>query len=71
MRSRWRQWCALLAERESGTAVALFRISIGICVVWMFGSVAAHGLVPVVWLNPADGGWRHVNTPWLLEQFGV
>jgi hypothetical protein len=70
MRSRWRQWCDFLAEREPGTAVALFRISIGICVVWMFGSIAANGLVPVVWLNPSDGGWRHVNTPWLLEQLG-
>ncbi|MFO0802318.1 MAG: HTTM domain-containing protein [Gemmataceae bacterium] len=70
MRLRWRQWCAFLAEREPGTAVSLFRISIGICVVWMFGSVAAHGLVPVVWLNPADGGWRPVNTPWLLQQLG-
>lgn len=70
MGSRWQRWCAFLAEREPGTAVALFRISIGVCVVWMFGSIAANGLGPVVWLNPADGGWRHVNTPWLMEQFG-
>jgi|GEM_PF-378868 len=66
----WSRWRSFLAEREPGTALALLRISVGVCVVWMFGSIAANGLVPVVWFNPADGGWRPVHTPWLLERVG-
>ena len=69
MRSLWSRWYSFLAEREAGTALALFRISIGVCVVWLVGSIAANGLVPVVWLNPPDG-WRHVSTPWLFSWIG-
>src|SRR5438270_151831 len=69
MHRLWTRWCALLAEREPGTALALFRISIGICVVWLVGSIAANGLVPVVWMNSPDG-WRSVSTPWLFSWLG-
>jgi hypothetical protein len=60
----------LLAQREPGTAIALFRISIGACILWLVGSIAANGLVPVVWLNPEHGGWRDVRTPWLVDWLG-
>jgi hypothetical protein len=70
MCSPWSRWCLFLAEREPGTALALLRISIGVCVVWLVGSIAASGLVPVVWLNPPDGGWRNVPAPWLFSWLG-
>jgi hypothetical protein len=53
----WGRWVALLSEREPGTSLALFRAACGLCVLYSIGSVAAHGLVPVLWLDPAHGGY--------------
>ena len=55
-RGLWGRWAALLAERETGTSLALFRIACGTCLLYAIGSVVLHGMVPVIWLGPADGG---------------
>jgi len=55
-RGLWGRWAALLAEREAGTSVALFRIACGLCLLGSVGSVVVYGMVPVIWLSPADGG---------------
>ncbi len=70
MRTLWSRWCGLLAEREAGTTLALYRIACGVCILLLVGSIAWHGLVPVVWLNPADGGYKPVSTPWLFGWLG-
>jgi hypothetical protein len=56
-RGPWGRWVALLAEREAGTSLVLFRIGCGCTVLWSVGSVALSGMVPVLWLGPADGGF--------------
>ncbi len=53
----WGRWAALLAEREPGTSLALFRMACGGCVLWSIGSVVLYGMVPVLWLGPAAGGF--------------
>src|SRR5262249_2922939 len=60
-----------LNEREPGSTLALFRAACGLCVLYSVGSVAAWGMVPVVWLNPADGGYNHLGSvPRLFRLLG-
>jgi hypothetical protein len=66
----WVRWVSLLAEREPATSLALFRIACGLCVLGSIGSVAAHGLVPVLWLGPADGGYTTPMGGWLFRLLG-
>lgn len=68
--SLWVRWVGLLAQREPATSLALFRIACGLCVLGSVGSVAAHGLVPVLWMPPADGGYTIPDTPWLFRHLG-
>jgi hypothetical protein len=42
----------------------------GLVVLGAVGSVAAFGLVPVLWMNPADGGYTTVSPSWLFERLG-
>ncbi len=62
------RWAALFDEREPGTSLALFRIACGLCIVYSIGDVVMHGLAPVIWLNPADGGYSYVGDPPRLLQ---
>jgi hypothetical protein len=67
----WPRWVTFLARREAGTSLALFRIACGLGVLLSVGSVALHGLVPVIWLSSKDGGYRELtDAPWLLDQLG-
>src|SRR5437588_9346640 len=66
----WARWVALLSEREPGTSLALFRVACGLCLLGSVGSVVWHGLVPVLWMNPADGGYTSLGTPWLFQHLG-
>jgi hypothetical protein len=62
---------ALLAEREDGTSLALFRIACGACILYSVGSVVVYGMVPVIWLGPADGGYGPVGPgPRLFQWLG-
>ena len=70
-RGLWSRWVALLSEREAGTSLALFRIACGACVLWSIGSVVVYGMVPVIWLGPADGGYAPVGSgPRLFQWLG-
>jgi hypothetical protein len=69
-RGPWGRWVALLAEREAGTALALFRIACGLSLLYSVGSVALHGMVPVIWLPPGEGFATTREGPWLFQQFG-
>jgi hypothetical protein len=47
------------------------RMLLGLSVVLTIGSVAIHGLVPVLWFDIADGGYRsQPQGPWLVELLG-
>ncbi len=70
-RGLWGRWVALLSEREVGMSLALFRAACGACVLWSIGSVVIYGMVPVIWLGPADGGYAPVGQgPRLFQWLG-
>ncbi len=70
-RGFWGRWAALLAERETGTSLALFRIGCGLCILYAIGSVVLAGMVPVIWLGPADGGLAtEINGSRLFQWLG-
>jgi hypothetical protein len=67
----WASWVALLSEREPGTSLALYRIACGVCILYSVGSVVCHGMVPVLWLSPADGGFEPLGpAPRLFRLLG-
>jgi hypothetical protein len=71
IRRAWTAWVTALSARESATSLALFRIGMGLGVLLTVGSVVAHGLVAVLWLQPEDGGMRRLGEgPWLLALLG-
>jgi len=66
----WARWVAFLDRREPGTSLALFRIAVGLCLLYAVSSVVWSGALPALWLNPADGGYTVVGRPWLFRQLG-
>ena len=62
----WGRWVALLSRKEPGETLALFRIAIGLCVLYAVGTVVWHGLVGVLWVDAAYGGYRSLGNPWWL-----
>lgn len=61
MRALWGRWVALLERREPGTSLALFRIAVGLCVIWSIGSVVRADLIDVIWVDRAYGGYRSLG----------
>lgn len=60
-----------LSVRETGTAIALFRIGVGLTILAAVGRTVVHGLAPAVWLDAADGGMLPLGEqPWLVEALG-
>ena len=57
----WTFWVTLFSQQESNFGWALFRIAIGICLLWSLGSIGISGLIDVLWLNPPDGGYRSLS----------
>lgn len=56
---------------EDATAQALFRIAIGLCVLFTLLDVVFAGLVDVLWVDQAYGGMRPLKgLPWLIEWLG-
>lgn len=67
----WLFWVALFSQRESGTGLAVFRIAIGLVLLYSLLSILAAGLIDVLWLDIAHGGYGplgHGN--WLLSRLG-
>lgn len=52
----WRNWVAFTAQRETGTALACFRIAVGLVMLVSIGSVVARGLVAALWYDASAGG---------------
>ncbi len=69
--SAWSSWVERCSVRESGTSLALFRIAMGLGVLLTVGSVVWNGLVPILWLDVAHGGYRSLGDgPWLVALLG-
>lgn len=66
----WRRLCVLASRRERGTALALFRIGIGLTVFITLASIVARGLVDVLFVDQSAGGWFALKTPWPVRLLG-
>ena len=52
---------ALMHHRESGTVIALFRMFMGLSVVWTVYSVMRVDLLEMLWVTQAHGGYRELK----------
>ena len=67
MSRAWAWWLSVLARRETGEPLALFRILSGAAVVYSVLSVATAGIVDLIWI---DGGYRPLTGNWLVQFLG-
>ena len=71
LRRWWGAWVSLLDRREPGDGMALFRIVVGVVVVWVLASMWLSGLADIVWVDRAHGGYRALgNGPYLVRWLG-
>jgi hypothetical protein len=54
----WARFVAALSRLEPGTSFALFRIGIGSCLVLTLAEMCVRGVIPVLWLPEAYGGYQ-------------
>lgn len=55
----WRFWVDLVGRREPGTALAAFRVAVGLSVLFAVGSMVADDMVGVLWVDADHGGvWQ-------------
>ncbi len=54
----WDRWLGLLDQREAGTSLALFRILVGVAVLWLLLLMLPYERLELIWLPRADGGYR-------------
>ncbi len=67
----WARFVAYAGEREPGEAFAVFRVALGLVLLHTIVNTVASGMVPVLWLNPEDGGYRQMATDsWLVTALG-
>lgn len=67
----WGRWVDLVSSTEPATAQALFRIGVGLGTLLTVGSVVWNGLLPVLWVDAAQGGYRKLGDgPWLVALLG-
>jgi hypothetical protein len=66
----WASWVERVSRTEDGTTLALFRIGVGLCVIYSIGHVALYGLVGVVWVDHDFGGYRSLRGSWLIQLMG-
>lgn len=67
----WRRFVAMLSQQEGGASLALFRICIGLCVLYTFGLVLALDLPTLLWVDKAMGGYRSLGDgPLLVSWLG-
>jgi hypothetical protein len=68
---RWRRWLAFLDQKEAGTTLALARIAFGLVTFGTVLSLIVRGLVPALFMAPADGGILSVGgSPMIYDLFG-
>lgn len=68
--SVWNRWVDLTRRKETGTAVAVFRIAMGFSILWTLGSVVWTGSVQPLWFDQAYGGVRRLTGHGLVALLG-
>lgn len=67
----WRAWVTLLDRKEPGDALAVFRILTGLVVAWVITSLWTSGLLDILWIDKAFGGYRGLGQgPHLVRWLG-
>jgi hypothetical protein len=67
----WSRWVDKVTSFEGATSLALFRVALGLGTLLTVGSVVWRGLVPVLWIDQAHGGYRTLGDgPWLVAWLG-
>jgi len=60
-----------MEAREPAEGLALFRVAVGLCVLYALLSVLAPGLEPVIWRDVSEGGYLDLHRgPWLVDLLG-
>ncbi len=70
MRRWWTFWVTLFDDREEGTSLALFRITLGCVVLYSLLSIVAAGLLPAIWTSVEYGGMRKLGGNWFVQYLG-
>lgn len=66
MKRAWRFWVALFDRREPGDTLALMRILTGIGAFWFLATMIHAGVVDLLYLPPAHGGYLPIASDWWL-----
>ena len=67
----WRFWVELFSQRESASGLALFRIALGLVILYSLLSIRIAGLVDVFWIDVGHGGYAPLGEGnWLLAWLG-
>lgn len=68
MRGLWTRWVLACTRTEPGDALVVFRVLIGLVQLYAVLTVLLHGVLPALWLEVPDGGYREKLTPghWFL-----
>lgn len=71
MRRCWRGWVAFWSRKEAGTSIAMFRVAIGLCVLFSILEVAFLDIPDAIWVDSEFGGYRKFgDSPWLVDLLG-
>src|SRR5690606_8572997 len=55
-------WVELFSRREPGSGLAWFRIAIGLVLLYSLLSIGLHGLIGVLWIDRAHGGYAPLGS---------
>ncbi|NOY26411.1 MAG: hypothetical protein GXP62_11115 [Oligoflexia bacterium] len=70
-RALWTRLAQRLDHREPATPLALFRIAMGLSILYTLLPMASAGITPLVWMDRAYGGYRVVPPDnWVLSMLG-
>lgn len=70
MRRWWRFWVELFDRREPGTSIAAVRIAVGLCTFATLALAASGGMVDLLWVDAAHGGFGEIGGNWLFRLCG-
>jgi hypothetical protein len=70
MRGAWDRWASYLSGTENGRSQAYFRMAVGACLVWLFGSAWIDGALEPIWTGLKHGGYRQLQQPPLIRILG-
>lgn len=69
--SMWQRWVSFWSAKESGLALAGFRIGIGFALMYTFGAPLYDGAIEAIWIDKEYGGMREFKySPWLISLLG-